>query len=67
MARSTSSIYEALPEVVTERSANIIDLPATDLHQESLKKELKDFVEAQVPRYDRDEVHDEVSWELLWY
>lgn len=63
MARSTSStysIYDVLPEVVTERSAKIIDLPAMDPQPESLKEELKDFVEARVPRNDRDEVQDEL-------
>lgn len=68
MARSTSStssIYDVLPEVVTERSAKIIDLPAMDPQPESLKEELKDFVEARVPRNDRDEVQDEVRSGLL--
>ena len=58
MARS---IYEPLPEMVIERSANIIDLSATDSQDESRKEELKEFVGAWVPKDDRDEVDGEVS------
>ncbi|KAG0708271.1 hypothetical protein GWK47_024037 [Chionoecetes opilio] len=60
MARRGPSIYDVLPEVVVERAANIIDLPAPDSQQESLKEEFKHFVEAQVPTHDRDEVDKEM-------
>ncbi|KAG0708272.1 hypothetical protein GWK47_024037 [Chionoecetes opilio] len=64
MARRGPSIYDVLPEVVVERAANIIDLPAPDSQQESLKEEFKHFVEAQVPTHDRDEVDKEHIQEL---
>lgn len=65
MPKRGPSIYNTLPKVVAERSASIIDLPDNDMDQGPFKEQLKEFVESHVPRSDKDEVYDEVSWGLL--
>ncbi|XP_045101616.1 ribonuclease P protein subunit p29-like [Portunus trituberculatus] len=50
-------IYYSLPNVVTERSASIIDLPASS----SGAKDLKELVETWVPKDDKDEVESELK------
>lgn len=62
MSKRGPGIYDTLPEVIAERSASIIDLPADDMDQEPFKEQLKEFVESHVPKNDKNEVSDEVSW-----
>uniref|UniRef100_A0A0P4WD40 Ribonuclease P protein subunit p29 n=1 Tax=Scylla olivacea TaxID=85551 RepID=A0A0P4WD40_SCYOL len=60
-----STIYSPLPNVVTVRSASIIDLPASGPNTESMREELKGLVETWVPRDDRDEVETELKKQFL--
>ncbi|XP_042223692.1 ribonuclease P protein subunit p29-like [Homarus americanus] len=60
MEAETSKIYNTLPDVVVERSSALIDLPIEEQSAGSAKQQLRDFLEAHVPKNDRDEINSEV-------